>query len=75
MSKRRFIIEVDGVYYMTIDPLLVYDKADTKGSKHKADGIEEVRKKFEEIKNSPHTWYYAVEVKDADFAAAYSSKQ
>jgi len=73
MGKRRFIIEVDGVYYMTTGPLLVYDASRSKENKHKADGAEEVRKKFESVE--PSARYSAVEVTDADFAAANHSTE
>ena len=72
---KRFIIEVDGVYYMTDGPLLVYDDKDAKDREHVKSGIKLVKDHFKKIKESPDTWYYAVEVKEADFAAAHSSKQ
>jgi len=71
MSNRRFIIDVDGVYYMTHGPLLVYDPNDTKGSKQVADGIAEVKRKFEAASKAAS--YTAVEVDDANFAATISA--
>lgn len=68
MGKRRFIIEVDGVYYMTSGPLLVYDADKSKGNQQMADGAEEVAKKFNSVDSASR--YSAVEVTDANFAAA-----
>lgn len=73
MANRRFIIQVGETYYMTSGPLMVYDAGNTKGNKHKADGVEEIRKKFESVDASAR--YSAVEVKDADFAAANVSSE
>ena len=70
---KRFIIQVGDVYYMTSGPLLVYDAGKSKDNKHKADGAEEVRQKFEAVDASAR--YSAVEVDDADFAAANFSTE
>ena len=62
----KFIINKAGVYYMTTGKLLKYDRAEAKNDKEKK-GVEEVKNKFEEIENQPHTWYRAVELSDSDF--------
>ena len=62
----KFLINKNGVYYLTTGKLLKYDKAEAKTAEHKK-GIEEVEQTFERIKNEPHTWYQAVEVKSATF--------
>lgn len=68
MAKTRFLINKGGVYYLTTGKLLAYDKKAAK-DKEQEKGCDEVEKTFERIKNEPHTWYQAVEVKDADFSA------
>lgn len=73
MANRRFIIQVGETYYMTSGPLLVYDADSAKGNKHQSDGVEEVRKKFDSVDASAR--YSAVEVNDADFAAANVSSE
>ena len=73
MASRRFIIQVGETYYMTSGPLLVYDAGKSKDNKHKADGAEEVRKKFESVDASAR--YSAVEVTDSSFAAANFSTE
>jgi hypothetical protein len=65
----RFMIEKDGVYYMTTGDFLTYDPKATKGDPEKEKGVKEVAKKFKEIKDSPHTWYTAVELTDSNFRA------
>lgn len=67
MAKTRFLINKGGVYYLTTGKLLTYDKKIAKGEQVK--GVEEVEKTFERIKNEPHTWYQAVEIRDAAFEA------
>ena len=69
MKKMKFIINKGGVFYLTTGRLLEYDPAQANDPKQK-EGVEEVRKKFEEIENQPHTWYRSVEVSDADFGPA-----
>lgn len=64
----RFIINKNGVYYMTTG-VLAYDENETKGDARKKEGVAKVAKKFEEEKNSPHTVYEAVLVKDSNFSA------
>ncbi len=68
MSKTRVLINKDGVYYLTTGKLLTYDKKAAK-EKEEEKGCEEVEKTFDRIKNEPHTWYQAVEIKDATFKA------
>jgi hypothetical protein len=63
----RFLINKKGVYYLTTGRLLKYDAADAKNPEQKR-GVEEVRCKFEEIKNQPHTWYESVELTDSSFS-------
>lgn len=68
MANRRFIIQVGDTYYMTSGPLLAYDRSKSKGNKQQEDGAEEVAKKFAAVDASAR--YSAVEVTDANFAAA-----
>jgi hypothetical protein len=72
MANRQFIINVDGVYYLTTGRVLEFDADKAKGNQQKVDGVEEVRKKFEATSASAR--YSAVEVKDADFAGIMSSE-
>ena len=65
-GMEKFIINKNGVYYLTTGRLLKYDPAEAKTEKHKK-GVEEVQKKFAEIENQPHTWYRSVELSDASF--------
>ena len=62
----KFLINKDGVYYLTTGRLLKYDAAEAKDDQQKK-GVEEVKRKFEEIENQPHTWYRSVELRDASF--------
>lgn len=62
----RFLINKKGVYYLTTGRLLKYDPAEAKNDQQER-GVEEVRRKFEEIKSQPHTWYESVEVSDSSF--------
>lgn len=62
----KFLINKAGVYYLTTGKLLKYDPAEAKNDKQKKD-VEEVKRKFEQIENEPHTWYRCVEVRDAAF--------
>jgi hypothetical protein len=66
MKKMQFIINKNGVYYVTTGRLLEYDPAQAKEPKQK-EGVEEVKRKFEEIERQPHTWYRSVELGEADF--------
>ena len=62
----RFMINKNGVYYLTTGRLLKYDPAEAKNEQQQR-GLEEVRRKFDEIRNQPHTWYESVEVSDSSF--------
>ena len=64
----KFIINKNGVYYLTTGRLLKYDPAEAKNEQQKK-GVEDVKKKFTEIENQPHTWYRSVELGDSDFEA------
>ncbi len=68
MSKTRFLINKGGVYYLTTGKLLIYDPKAAKDEQQKK-GVKHVEDSFERIKNEPHTWYQAVEIKDSNFAA------
>lgn len=61
-----FLINKKGVYYLTTGKLLKYDKNAVKDEREK-EGVREVEEVFDRIRNEPHTYYEAVEVKFADF--------
>lgn len=63
----KFLIEKNGVYYLTTGRLLTYDPDATHGNPQKKAGVEEVAAKFKEIRDSPHTWYQAVQIDSASF--------
>ena len=67
MSK-RFLIEQNGVYYLTTGKLLEYDAAEAKGEDQKK-GVKKVKDEFKRIHDQPHTWYKAVEITDSQFSA------
>ena len=67
--KTRFLINKNGVYYLTTGKLLEYNENDTKGDKEKEKGVKKVKETFDYIKNQPHTWYQSVEVTDRHFSA------
>lgn len=62
----KFLINKDGVYYLTTGKLLKYDKAAAKDEKECA-GVKEVEETFDRIEKEPHTWYKAVEIKSSSF--------
>ena len=62
----KFLINRKGVYYLTTGKLLKYDAAEAKSPEQKK-GVDEVKRKFEEIEKQPHTWYRSVEVTDSSF--------
>jgi hypothetical protein len=62
----RFLINKNGVYYLTTGKLLKYDKNEAKDDKQKK-GFEETEEMFGQIRDQPHTWYQAVEIKSAKF--------
>ena len=62
----KFLVKKNGVYYLTTGRLLEYDRRAAK-DKQQEDGVAEVEKVFDEIRNSPHTWYEAVEINRAGF--------
>lgn len=64
----KFIINKNGVYYLTTGRLLKYDPAQAKNEQQKK-GVEDVKKKFAEIESQPHTWYRSVELSDSNFEA------
>lgn len=72
----KFLIEKNGVYYLTTGRLLTYDPKATDDNpsdsneikEKKKAGVNEVAAKFKEIRDSPHTWYQAVEINQASFA-------
>jgi hypothetical protein len=64
----RFLIEQNGVYYLTSGKLLRYDPDEAQTDQHKQ-GVAKVKAEFQRLHDLPHTWYKAVEVKDASFAA------
>jgi len=67
--KTRFLINKNGVYYLTTGKLLEYKEADAKGDPEKEKGVKKVKETFDHIKNQPHTWYQSVEVTDQHFSA------
>jgi len=64
----RFLIEKNGVYYLTDGRLLKYDHEEAQTDQHRQ-GVAKVKAEFQRLHDMPHTWYKAVEVKDAAFAA------
>ncbi|MCJ7420242.1 hypothetical protein [Sphingomicrobium astaxanthinifaciens] len=72
-KKKTFVILVDGVFYMTDGKLLTYDKKaagaepDPVKRKEKEEGVEKVKKKFQEEVVSDHTAYVAVGFDDPHF--------
>ena len=62
----KFLINKNGVYYLTTGRLLTYDPSKAKDEREK-EGCEKVKKKFDEIRNAPCTFYEAVEITAADF--------
>lgn len=67
-KPRRYVIEEDGVYYMTTGKLFVYNKNDTKGNDQKKDGVAEMTKKFNDIASDPNKVYQSVRITDAAFS-------
>ena len=63
----RFLINKKGVYYLTTGTLLEYDPAAAQNTAQK-DGVKEVKREFDRIRNLPHTFYEAVEITDSRFA-------
>ena len=51
---------------MTTGKLLKYDKAEAKGE-NQVEGVKKVKETFDRIRNEPHTFYEAVEVKRLEF--------
>lgn len=64
----KFLVKKNDVYYLTTGKLLEYDPRAAKGKPKEEEGVAEVEKVFDEIRNSPHTWYEAVQVDIANFA-------
>jgi hypothetical protein len=64
----RFLIEKDGVYYLTTGKLLTYDRGRAENDQQKGD-VDRVAREFDRICNLPHTWHKAVEISDAQFLA------
>lgn len=72
MRMKRFLIEQNGVYYLTQGKLLEYDEKsiddpDPDRRRRKREGVEEVKAEFRRIHDSPGTWYKCVEVKNSSF--------
>ncbi|HYU94583.1 MAG TPA: hypothetical protein VE989_00265 [Sphingomicrobium sp.] len=65
----RFLIEKDGVYYLTTGKLLTYDRGRAGNDQQKKNDVDRVAAEFERICNLPHTWHKAVEISDAAFLA------
>ena len=65
----RFIVKKGDVYYVTTGTLLTYDMAEARDDRQRR-GVEEVRKMFDEVRNSPHTWYESVEISQSNFSPA-----
>lgn len=65
---KRFLIEQDGVYYLTDGALLRYDAKEAKTADQK-NGVGHVQKEFKRIHDQPHTWHKAVEITDSSFSA------
>lgn len=64
----RFLINKDGVYYLTTGRLLSYDRNRARTDEERAD-VERVATEFARIRDLPHTWYQAVEISDRRFSA------
>ena len=65
--KKRFLINQKGVYYLTTGKLLEYNENDVGNDEEKQKGVEEVKTKFKEIRDAPHTFYEAVEITSSKF--------
>jgi hypothetical protein len=65
----RFIVKKGDVYYLTTGTLLTYDMGAARDERQRR-GVEEVKDRFKEIYDSPHTHYPAVEVTTTDFSPA-----
>lgn len=64
----RFLINKDGVYYLTTGKLLEYDPEAARGNPEKEAGVAHVEREFNRIKDLPHTWYQAVQISDSSFS-------
>ena len=63
----RFLINKNGVYYLTSGRLKLYDAKATGGDPDKTKGVNDTWTKFLEKMNSSNTLYGAVEITEADF--------
>lgn len=63
----RFLINKNGVYYLTTGKLLKYDPGAARNQAQKED-VAHVEREFARIRDLPHTWYQSVEVTDSDFS-------
>jgi len=62
----KFLINKDGVYYLTTGRLLEYDRGKAKTPEQRK-GVDEVECEFRRIRDEPHTWYESVEVTNDEF--------
>ena len=73
-KKKRFVIKVGDTYYLTTGKLLRYNMAeaeaepDPKWKKKMIEGVEEMKKDYQEEYDSPHTWYPAVDFTNVAFS-------
>ena len=65
----RFIVKKGDVYYLTTGTLLSYDMGAARDERQRR-GVEEVKRVFDEVRNSPHTWYESVEITTTNFSPA-----
>ena len=69
MKKTRFLIQKDGVYYLTTGKLLTYDEGAAEGNEQKKKDVEWIKSEFKRIHDAPCTWYRAVQMDDDDISA------
>lgn len=67
MSNKRFLINKGGVYYLTTGKLLAYNPKKAQDDEQKK-GVKFIEETFERIRNEPHTWYQAVQLRESDQA-------
>ena len=71
----RFLINKNGVYYLTTGTLLEYNSKKAAGHPQKMKDVRRVKAEFKRIRDLPHTWYQAVEVTDCNFSAINTGEE
>lgn len=73
-AHTRFVIKVGDTYYMTNGKLLVYDPKEAQKQPDQAwkaameKGVQDMAKKFQEVHDSPNTWYPAVDFSEVAYS-------